>query len=72
MKTNGDGSYAEQRSSEMLDRKRRTIEITGRIPRVERQAEENSVSITQGKLRLVNYDDLFSAPAFFISLFYHF
>ena len=63
MNANGDGSYAEQRSSEMLDRKRRTIEITGRIPRVERQAEENSVAIAQGKRQLLNYVDLFSAPA---------
>ena len=52
----------------MLDRKRRTIEITGRIPRVERQAEENSVAIAQGRMRLLNYDHLFSASA----NFYHF
>ena len=51
MDENGDGSYAQQRSSEMLDRKRRTIEISGRIPRVERQAEENSVAFTQGITR---------------------
>ena len=49
---NGGGSYAQQRiSNEMLDRKRRTIEISGRIPRVERQAEENSVAFTQGITR---------------------
>ena len=58
---NEDGNYPEQRSSEMLDRKRRTIEITGRLPRVERQAEDNSVAIAQGKMRLLNYFDLFSA-----------
>ena len=51
MDENGDGSYAQQRSSEMLDRKRRTIEISGRIPRVERQAEDNSVALTQGITR---------------------
>lgn len=42
-----DNGYAEARSLEMLDRKRRTIEISGRIPRVERQAETNSVAVPQ-------------------------
>ena len=39
----------------MLDRKRRTIEISGLIPRVERQADENAVEeVAQGKLNRSN------------------